>query len=86
MGRRADENMPLGPIHEKRLTVTILNAESAARVGPFNILEFIADNPAGPALDAALVGEEHAAIVLRCVAGCWATIDALLANALEAGV
>jgi len=86
MGCRADEYMPLGPIHENRLTVTILNAESAARVGPFNILKLVADNSAGAAFNTAFVGEEHAAIILGCVAGGWATVDALLADAFEARI
>lgn len=78
--------MPFGPIHGSRLTVTILNAESAARVGPFNILKFIADNSAGAAFHASFIGKEHAAIILGRITGRGAAVDALLANALEAGV
>jgi len=66
--------------------VTILNAESAARVGPFNILKLIADNSASAALDASFVGKEHTAIVLGRIAGRGTAVDALLANAFEAGV
>jgi hypothetical protein len=86
MRRRANKNMPFGPIHRSRLAVSILNAESATRVGPFNILKLVADNSAGPALDTAFIGEEDVPIILRRVTGGGATIDALLANTFEARV
>jgi hypothetical protein len=66
--------------------VTILNAESAARVGPFNILKFVADDSARSAFHASFIGKEHAAVILGRIAGGGTAIDALLANAFEAGV
>jgi len=66
--------------------VTILNAESAARVGPFNILKFIADDSASPALHASFIGKEHAAIILWRIAGRRTAVDTLLANAFEARI
>src|SRR5690606_26193872 len=66
--------------------VPVLDAEAAAGVGPLDVVELVADDPAGAALDAALVGEEDPPVRLRGVACRRATVDALLALALEADV
>jgi hypothetical protein len=68
------------------LTEPVLDAESAPWIGPLDIIELIADDPAGATLDAALVGEQHPAVLLGRVAGGGATIDALLADALQANI
>jgi len=66
--------------------VPVLDAEAAAGVGPLDVVELVADDPAGAALDAALVGEENPPVRLRGVARRRATVDALLALALKADV
>jgi hypothetical protein len=64
----------------------VLNTESAARIGPFDIIEDVADDPARAAFDAALVRKKDAAIVLRNVTVRGAAIDALLSHTLQTDV
>ena len=66
------------------LAETVLNPEPAAWIGPFDIVELIANNPASPAFDTTLVGEEHRTVVERGVTGGGTAIDALLPFAFEA--
>ena len=65
-------------------SVPIVNAEAAARVGPFDVVELIADDPARAALDAALVRKRDPAILSGRVAGRRAAVDALLPLAEQA--
>lgn len=64
----------------------VLNTETTAGIGPFDVIEDVADNPARAAFDAALVRENDAAIVLRNVTVRGAAIDALLAHTLQTDV
>ena len=64
----------------------VLDAEAAAGVGPLDVVVDVADDAAGPTLDAAFVGEDDAAVSGGNVAVGGAAIDALLALALEADV
>jgi hypothetical protein len=66
--------------------VLILNAESATRVGPFNIQKLETDDATGAALDASLVGKENTPVLLRSIAVRGAAIDALLPLAVEADI
>jgi hypothetical protein len=63
----------------------IRDTEATPWVGPFDILEFVADDSARAAFHTALIRKEDRAVVLWRVAGSRATIDALLTLALEAG-
>jgi hypothetical protein len=47
------------------LPITVVNAEPTPRIGPLDVVELIADDSAGAALDAALVGEQDSAVVAR---------------------
>src|SRR5262245_65697370 len=62
----------------------VMDTEAAPWVGPLHVLEDVTDDPAGAALDAALVGEEDATVVLGHVAIRWTAVDALLPLALQA--
>lgn len=70
----------------RRSAEAIRDTEATPRVSPFDILEFIADDSAGAAFNAAFVGKNYGSIVLWGVTGCGAAIDALLSNATEAGL
>ncbi len=91
MRRGADDDMLASPVQSvlpyiecfdrasfTTLPYLIVDAETAARIGPLNILEFMADDSAGAALDAALVRKQDPAIVKRRVTRCRAAINTLL--------
>jgi hypothetical protein len=67
-------------------TVTVLDAETSARIGPLDVMKLVADDAAGATFDAPLIGEQDPPVVQRAVAGRRTAIDALLALAEEAGV
>ena len=66
--------------------MTILNSESAARVGPLHIVENVTDDSAGSALDAAFIREEHPSIFLWSITIRWTAIDALLPLTVQANI
>ncbi len=61
----------------------ILNAKATTWVRPLDVVVDVADDAAGPTLDAPLIGEEHPAVVLRTVAISRAAVNALLPLALK---
>jgi hypothetical protein len=64
----------------------VLNAESAARVGPLDIAKLVADDATAATLDTTLVGKHNPTVVRWNVAIGWATVDALLPYAMEADI
>src|SRR5688500_3599252 len=62
--------------------VPIRITEAAPRVGPLDVEDLVAGDPAGAALDAAFIGEDRPPVVSRDVAVRRAAVDALLANAV----
>jgi hypothetical protein len=79
-----NQDVALGPVHE--LSEPILNAETAARVGPGNVFEFVAHDPARATFNAAFVTEDHVAIIGRGIAIGRAAVNTLLAYALQTHV
>jgi hypothetical protein len=66
--------------------VAILDAESSARVGPFNVGIDVTNDSTCAAFDTTFVGKQHSSVFLRGVAVGGTTIDTLLAGALETDV
>src|SRR5688500_8747620 len=92
---RADQDVLSVPVHRIhsstaptagdaagcRLPESVLNTKAAARIGPLDVVKLVADDPAGTALDAALVREQDRPIRLWRIAGRRAAVDALLSLA-----
>jgi hypothetical protein len=67
-------------------SVPILNAKSTSGIGPLNVVEDVTDDAARPALDTALVREQDPSVILWSIAIRGATVDTLLARALQTDV
>jgi hypothetical protein len=63
-----------------------LYAEATAWIGPTDVVELIADNAAGAALNTAFVRENHTAIRLRLVTGGGTAVNTLLLLALQTDI
>jgi len=66
--------------------MAILNSEPAAGISPLDVVVDIAHNATSTAFDATFIREKHVTVILRHVTVSWATVNALLANALETNI